>query len=424
MKKFRRILGIVLLTMMFTAILSPVASAAGNLSVRLAPNKNSVAPGEAFNINVNMVGVNAVGGVAAAEIDLSFDSARFSFEGAAIGGGKPSSDLTTNISGGKLLILYYDGTAGSNYYKADATLATLTFKVKAAAATGAASFSAAVRGGEGTFVDGKLAPVTSVTFSGATITVKNKPSANNNLKSLSIGNATLKPSFNAGTTSYTADVGFDVERLVVNAIGADSGAKITYSNPALKAGGTTKSTVTVTAASGAKKVYTITVTRAEDPDATTEPKSKENTLLLLKVDGGELSPVFAPEILEYLVQLPLGTQKAVITATPKESKAKIDITGADNLKLGANLAVVKVTADDGSVREYKITLNVGADITTAPTTGREITFPTTSYQPPVEPAPTASIAWWWLVVVFLGGLVGGVLLEHFVLPALDKKRQF
>jgi predicted RNA-binding protein with TRAM domain len=424
LKKFHRILGAALLMLIFAAIFSPVAAAASTLSVRLAPTKTAVAPGDTFSVTVKMVGVNGVGGVATADFSVKFDSARFAFTGAVIGGGKPASDLSANASGGTVVLYYADNTGNKNYYTADAVLATLSFTVKSGAAAGTAAFSASL--GDGAFGDKNVDPI-KAEFSGTSIKVKEKASDNANLKSLNVGNATLSPSFKSGTTAYTADVGFDVDKLKISAQQDDSSALIDISNPTLKAGGKTKVTVTVTAADGSGKTYTITVARAEDPDATTAPtEPADTTLTELKVEGGELAPDFAPETIEYYVQLPFGIDKAVITAAAKDSKAKVKITGADDLKAGKNLVVVTVTAADGTVKEYKITVSVGTEGTTEPTTVYEPILPTAPLtMPPAEKTAASGIAWWWwLVLALLGGLACGALLEHFVLPALDKNRRF
>lgn len=107
----------------------------------------------------------------------------------------------------------------------------------------------------------------------ATMTVTDAAKSDNaNLKSLSLSKGTLSPKFSASKTSYTASVANDVTECKVYATAADSAAKVEVSgSSALKVGKNTR-TITVTAASGAQKTYTITITRLEEGDtASSEP---------------------------------------------------------------------------------------------------------------------------------------------------------
>lgn len=111
------------------------------------------------------------------------------------------------------------------------------------------------------------------TGASASITVSDAAKSDNaNLKSLSLSKGTLSPKFSASKTSYTASVANDVTECKVYATAADSAAKVEVSgSSALKVGKNTR-TVTVTAASGAQKTYTITITRLEEGDtASSEP---------------------------------------------------------------------------------------------------------------------------------------------------------
>jgi hypothetical protein len=91
-------------------------------------------------------------------------------------------------------------------------------------------------------------------------------SGNADLASLTVNNAAISPSFSKGTTSYTAEVPFSVDKLDIRAAAEDSKSKVIISSPALVPGGTTNVTVTVTAENGTKKIYTIQVKRLQDPN--------------------------------------------------------------------------------------------------------------------------------------------------------------
>lgn len=120
-------------------------------------------------------------------------------------------------------------------------------------------------------------------------------SDNANLKSLSLSNGKLSPSFSASRTSYTATVANSVTQCRVYATASDSDAKVSVSgDSSLKVGKNTR-TVTVTAPSGAQKTYTITITRLaadEEPTDSSDTSGTESTEeptgnpLETTVDGG------------------------------------------------------------------------------------------------------------------------------------------
>lgn len=123
-----------------------------------------------------------------------------------------------------------------------------------------------------------------VNFGGASdkLTVKDPElSSNANLKSLSINTGSLSPKFSQNRTSYTAKVANNVTKVNVTANVADASAKVVSvtGNSNLKVG-ENNVVVTVQAANGTQKKYTIVVTRSKENDAVTsnpEDTSSENT---------------------------------------------------------------------------------------------------------------------------------------------------
>ena len=119
----------------------------------------------------------------------------------------------------------------------------------------------------------------------ATMTVSDAAKSDNaNLKSLSLSKGTLSPKFSASKTSYTATVATSVTEVKVYATAQDSGAKVEIAGESVLKDGENIRTVTVTAPSGAQKVYTIKITRS---DLTTEPDPEvpEVNPLETTVDG-------------------------------------------------------------------------------------------------------------------------------------------
>lgn len=175
-------------------------------------------------------------------------------------------------------------------------------------------------------------------------------SSNAYLKSLQVNYEGLTPNFNKNKTTYSLSVGKDVDSIKVTAKAEHSGAKVSVSGNTNLKDGDNNVYITVTAENGAKKTYTIVVTKSADPD-------KANSYLeSLIVENAKLSPEFSKEIFEYdCGTVGLDVTSLKILAFPEIEEAKVEITGNDELIMGENNIVVKITSVDGTTtKEYKI----------------------------------------------------------------------
>lgn len=175
-------------------------------------------------------------------------------------------------------------------------------------------------------------------------------SGNAYLKSLQVNYEGLTPNFNRNKTTYTLSVGENVDSIKVTARAEHSGARVVVSGNTNLKDGDNNVYITVTAENGTKRTYTIVVTKSADPD-------KSNSYLEnLIVENAKLSPEFSKEIFEYdcgTVGMDVNTLK--ILTFPEIEEAKVEITGNDELVVGENNIVIKVTSVDGSTtKEYKI----------------------------------------------------------------------
>lgn len=84
--------------------------------------------------------------------------------------------------------------------------------------------------------------------------------------------------------------------------------------------------------------------------------SDDATLSSLSVDPGALDPAFDPEVISYKVELPEGSTSCTITAVANHPAATIMGDGVFSDVPGT--AVVTVTAEDGSTRDYSINISV------------------------------------------------------------------
>lgn len=85
-----------------------------------------------------------------------------------------------------------------------------------------------------------------------------------------------------------------------------------------------------------------------------ENKSNAKELSSLTVEQYKLEPDFSPDITEYSLTVGRDVENLVIEAVASDEKATVEITGNNGLLLGENTVNIKVTAEDGTVRTYKI----------------------------------------------------------------------
>ena len=118
--------------------------------------------------------------------------------------------------------------------------------------------------------------------------------------------------------------------------------KISYSGDATSEDGSN------TSISGSK---TITVVAAR-------PKSTNNYLKSLSIEGGVISPEFSKDNLEYTALFEPGTEKIVINAEKEDGYASISGTGEHAVVEGENKFEVTVTSESGSSRTYILNVTV------------------------------------------------------------------
>lgn len=180
------------------------------------------------------------------------------------------------------------------------------------------------------------------------------PSGDCTLKSLTCGNATLSPAFSSSTTYYTCTVPYAVNALDLDWKKSDNGASVSVSGNELAVGANTV-TLTVMAANGATKTYTIDVTREQDPNY---KPSTDGSLSALTIEGATLSPSFKSTVTDYIAYVPYELREINVSATAKNEKAK-GVTGTGLVRLSGvdseTLVTVTGLAEDGkSTTAYTI----------------------------------------------------------------------
>lgn len=87
-------------------------------------------------------------------------------------------------------------------------------------------------------------------------------------------------------------------------------------------------------------------------------KSTDNTLKSITLSEGTLSPTFKSSTLEYNVDIDEIIDTITITPTANDSKASISGGGEKELTEGLNIFEIKVTAENGSLKTYKVNVNM------------------------------------------------------------------
>lgn len=177
-------------------------------------------------------------------------------------------------------------------------------------------------------------------------------SSENHLSGLKISDAALSPEFSPYQQSYTAKVSYHIAAIEVMATAMDPYAQIQISNPELKPNAETNVTVTVMAEDGSERVYTIAVTREDDPN---RPLSSACELSDITVEGFMLSPEFKPGVSEYVLWLPYEVSSVEISATAKDQRATVTVEGNTRLKAGQDNPIrITCRAEDGTAKVYTI----------------------------------------------------------------------
>lgn len=116
---------------------------------------------------------------------------------------------------------------------------------------------------------------------GASGSVNVALSGNANLGSLKVSGAVLSPAFNPNTTSYTATVKYSVDKATVSAGVADGNSTVVGAGTYDLEVGDNLKTITVTAANGTKKSYSVNIKRlTEEETKALEEEERANDVFL------------------------------------------------------------------------------------------------------------------------------------------------
>jgi hypothetical protein len=368
----KKMFSIILALILCVGALSVAAFAAEATATLTGPD--TVRAGDTITVTFKLTGK----GIYGVSGTLDFDSKLLELKSADCGIKK---DWVLELNAGSNTVLVYDNNLESPIDSA-ATVFTAKFKVKDNLAVGTKiniSYTNIVASGGNSDIS-----VSTVKYSA---TIAPPMSKDNTLSSLKVSDATISPAFDASVTKYTAEVPFSVEKLNVTAKANDSKAKVSVDSPTLKPGAVTDVTVTVTAENGDKKTYTISVKRGQDPNYV---PSGENALSGIMVDGFLLSPVFNPDVTQYVIWLPYEVESVTVTGTAASELASVMVLGGEALVAGQdNTIQVICIAENGDQKVYTVIAKRAAAHGEAPVDPTVPTDPSEPTVPPTQPsAPT------------------------------------
>lgn len=102
----------------------------------------------------------------------------------------------------------------------------------------------------------------------------------------------------------------------------------------------------------------ITIKVNEPQKVVPKNYSSNNNLTSLEIEGFKLDNEFKKDTLEYTVSVPNDTKKIKINASKEDNKASISGTGEFDVNEGENEFSIKVTAENGNEKVYKIKVTV------------------------------------------------------------------
>lgn len=275
---------------------------------------------------------------------LSYDSSVVTFQGmsAEISGWKVENN-------GNKFVIYDD--ALSNPLGGSSAVAKMTFKVNPNIAAGTAVNISVT---DLISTDGNSE--NNIGNANYSISIARPLSTNNSLSAIYIDGVNLVPVFNENVLNYDAgEVEYAVTNLNISAVPREVTSIVSINGNSLNVGNNIIS-ITVTAENGSTRTYTVNVRRKQDPNYVPDSNA---SLSSITINQGILSPAFSPDITEYIVYLPFESKTISAIGTAESVKAQGVIGSGDvNLSLGENHIAVTGKAEDGTEKQYNITVVV------------------------------------------------------------------
>ena len=156
---------------------------------------------------------------------------------------------------------------------------------------------------------------------------------------------TLTPTFDPTTFKYNITVDNEEEEITFIAMKSSSEVKVTGNGDYILNTGDNEINFVVTAPDGKTKTYTVIVTRGS---------SDNNYIENLLVHEGVIEPEFDKNTSNYEVSVRNTLTSVNIDVELEDANATYEIIGNKDLKKGSNIVTIRVTAENGDIRDYTI----------------------------------------------------------------------
>ncbi len=160
--------------------------------------------------------------------------------------------------------------------------------------------------------------------------------------------------FDSEKRVFETYVNSDIDSVTITAKSSNSKAKITGTGEKKLSYGENRFEVVLKTEKGNSRKYVVYITRRDKDNRDTN-----NYLSSLEIKGYDID--FNSDIDSYTIVGRDDVKSLDIVATADSEKAKVEIISNSNLVPGENLIRVRVTAENGSVREYKIKYKISSD---------------------------------------------------------------
>ena len=179
-----------------------------------------------------------------------------------------------------------------------------------------------------------------------TVTVTRPKSSVNTLSDLKVDGTTIS-GFSSSKTSYTLPEN-NGNSITIDATPTDSNATVSGKGAKTLKMGRNSFDIVVTAENGAKKTYTIVVTKPDN-------RSGNNNLKTLSVDKGTIN--FDKNKTNYSLEVDHSVSEITIVAIAEDSKATVSGAGKKNLKDYINEFEIVVKAENETTKTYVLKIN-------------------------------------------------------------------
>ena len=185
-----------------------------------------------------------------------------------------------------------------------------------------------------------------------TLNVIRQSYANTYLKNLVTSKGALSPAFDKTKQVYEISVPSTEEKITLIGTVEDTNAQVIGNGEYNLEKGLNTVVIRVKSQSGIVRDYQIRITRE---------KSNNNFLSLLEVEGYSISPSFVKTKEDYTLSVDKTVDEVLVVAYPEDNESEISGDGIIYLETGENIVKVTVTAEDGSIKIYTVTITKEAD---------------------------------------------------------------